>query len=108
MSSPKESKGGAVVLGIEGDGTRTVATAVDRNGNEVQRAEFGPANLRLLRDDQLTKHFKGIAAKMPQPSAIAIGMAGARTEEDRNRIRGAAAKAWPKIPCTATNDLETA
>ena len=35
-------------------------------------------------------------------------MAGARTEADRQRIRAAAAKVWPKVPCYATNDLETA
>jgi N-acetylmuramic acid 6-phosphate etherase len=45
---------------------------------------------------------------MPRPAAVAIGMAGARTEKDRNRIRRAAAKAWPLIPCYATSDLETA
>jgi N-acetylmuramic acid 6-phosphate etherase len=35
-------------------------------------------------------------------------MAGARTEADRARIRRAAAKAWPCVPCYATSDLETA
>jgi N-acetylmuramic acid 6-phosphate etherase len=108
MSSPKDSKRAAVVLGIEGGGTRTVALATDTTGKEVQRAEFGPANLRLLSDEQLTRHFKGLAARMPHPSAVAIGMAGARTEEDRMRIRSAAALAWPNTPCTATSDLETA
>ena len=39
---------------------------------------------------------------------MAIGMAGARIEADRQRIRSAAAKVWPKVPCYATNDLETA
>ena len=35
-------------------------------------------------------------------------MAGARTAYDRDRIRRAAAKVWPGVPCFATNDLETA
>jgi N-acetylmuramic acid 6-phosphate etherase len=39
---------------------------------------------------------------------IAIGMAGARTERDRQRILTAAEKVWPGTPCYATNDLETA
>src|SRR5947209_8635141 len=31
-----------------------------------------------------------------------------KSETDRERIRRAAAKVWPGIPCYATNDLETA
>jgi N-acetylmuramic acid 6-phosphate etherase len=60
----------------------------------------------------LAQHFTAIAAlsqKAQAPLAgIAIGMAGARTDSDRQRIRAAAAKVWPNIPCYATNDLETA
>src|SRR5437868_2383869 len=94
-----------VHLGIEAGGTRTVALAV---GTSVTRREFGAANLRLLDDRQLERHFRSIARAMPKPDALAIGMAGARTEADRARIRKAATKAWPGIPCHATNDLETA
>jgi N-acetylmuramic acid 6-phosphate etherase len=108
MMAVRAEKVAAVFLGIECGGTRTVALVADGEGKQVQRAEFGPANLRLLTDEQLTRHFKAIAAKMLRPSAIAIGMAGARTEEDRTRIRRAAAKAWPDTVCIATNDLETA
>jgi N-acetylmuramic acid 6-phosphate etherase len=95
----------AVYLGIEAGGTRTVALAA---GSSSRRKEFGPANVRLLNDARLIAHFRAIAKAMPQPSALAIGMAGARTEADRERIRRAAAKAWPRVPCYATNDLETA
>jgi N-acetylmuramic acid 6-phosphate etherase len=35
-------------------------------------------------------------------------LSGAWVEADFRRIRSAAAKAWPGIPCSATNDLETA
>jgi N-acetylmuramic acid 6-phosphate etherase len=101
-------KGVHVYLGIECGGTRTVALAVDSNGTEAARAEFGPANLQLLDDRQLTVHFKVIAGRLPRPSAVAIGMAGARTERDFRRIFDAAKKVWPQVPCTATNDLETA
>jgi len=45
---------------------------------------------------------------LPKPTALGIAMAGARTEVDRERIRRAAAKVWPGVPCCATNDLETA
>jgi N-acetylmuramic acid 6-phosphate etherase len=100
-------------LGIECGGTRTVAL-LSRNkesGGDL-RGHFGPANVRLLDDAALIDHFKavdGIRGQVPAPLAgIGIGMAGARTELDRKRIRAAAAKVWPDVPCYATNDLETA
>lgn len=95
-------------LGIEAGGTRTVAVGRAWDGRHATQIETGPANLRLLNDDQLTRHFGGIAKAMPRPAALAIGMAGARTEADWGRIREAAAKIWPGVPCYATNDLETA
>ena len=106
---------GGVFLGIEAGGTRTVAAAMRsimeprsiKDGNLLP-LEFGPANLRLLNDQQLIKHLQQIAKAMPRPVAVAIGMAGARTEADRERIRQSASKVWPDVPCYATNDLETA
>ena len=41
-------------------------------------------------------------------AGMVIGMAGARTEKDRRRIRAAAGKVWPKLAVYATDDLETA
>src|SRR5881628_1057439 len=76
-----------VFLGIEAGGTRTVALAA---GPRTVRREFGPANLRLLTDAQLDRHFRKVAKDMPRPAGIAIGMAGARTKADRERIRRAA------------------
>src|SRR6185503_6136704 len=105
MSSPEQSR---IVLGIESGGTRTVALAASDSGVELLRREFGPANLRLLDDRTLLQHFLSIAREMPRPSALAIGMAGARTERDHDRLRTAAAAAWKGVPCLATNDLETA
>jgi N-acetylmuramic acid 6-phosphate etherase len=98
----------SLYLGIECGGTRTVALLVDDSGRLLKRIEAGPANLRLLSDPQLLRHFKAIAGQFARPGALAVGMAGMRTEADRKRILAAAAKVWPAIPCTATNDLETA
>ncbi|MSR43535.1 MAG: hypothetical protein EXS19_05815, partial [Pedosphaera sp.] len=95
-------------LGIEGGGTRTVALLADAAGHLLKRAESGPANVRLLTDAQLLRHFREIAKSFPRPAAVGIGLAGARDEKDRERIRRAAAIAWPRLPCHATNDLETA
>lgn len=98
----------APVLGIEAGGTRTVALAVDAADQVRVRLEAGPANLRLLDDAALRRHFADLAARLPAPSAVGIGMAGAREESDRARIRAAAARVWPGVPCWAGNDLETA
>ena len=95
-------------LGLECGGTRTIALLADVSGRAAKRIEAGPANLRLLSDAQLVSHFQSIAKSFPKPSALGIGMAGARTEADWKRIRDAAAKIWKEIPCAATSDLETA
>jgi len=99
-------------LGVECGATRSVALLAPGGGLPCLRAEFGPANLRLLDDGALVEHFraiKGLQAGAVAPLAgIAIGMAGMRTDSDRRRIAAAAAKVWPETPCYATDDLETA
>ncbi len=104
MTKPASSP--RCLLGIEAGGTHTVAIA--EMGSEHVRHEFGPANLRLLNDAQLLRHFRSIARTMLKPESIAIGMAGARTDSDHARIRQAASAVWKNVPCLATNDLETA
>lgn len=95
-------------LGIDGGGTKTVVLSVNQDGQVIRRLESGPANVRLLTDAQLVAHLHGVARAMPRPLAVGIGLAGAWAESDAQRIRQAAAKAWPNLPCHATNDLETA
>src|SRR5438093_4173421 len=109
MSKREQSFPDQVFLGIEAGATHTLAAASNSIPGDVPRPiEFGPANLRLLSDKELIRHFVTIAKAMPKPVALAIGMAGARTETDRKRICQAAEKIWPGIPCYATSDLETA
>ena len=78
-------------LGIDGGGTRTTALLADSAGRALGRLEAGPANLKLLTDAQLTRHFRSIGAVFPQPAAVGIGLAGAWAEPDWHRIRLAAA-----------------
>jgi N-acetylmuramic acid 6-phosphate etherase len=94
-------------LGIDGGGTRTTALLADDAGRALGRIEAGPANLRLMTDAQLTRHLRSIGAAFPQPAAMGIGLAGAWAQAERQRIRLAAAKVWPRVPCYATHDLET-
>lgn len=96
-------------LGIDCGGTRSVAAY--ECGDTRKRLQGGPGNLRLLSDGQLLALFRSLAKiheGMPSPTALAIGMASARLETDRARIRKFAEKVWPTIPCYACDDLETA
>jgi N-acetylmuramic acid 6-phosphate etherase len=105
MISPREP----AWLGIDGGGTRTVAAY--ECGDARRRAEGGPGNLRLLSDTQLLALFTSLRAAhegLPEPRGVAIGMASARLESDRARVRQFAARVWPQSACYATDDLETA
>ncbi len=108
MTSSTQQPARPLFLGIEGGGTRTVALLADSRGHFLQRLEAGPANVKLLSDTQLIDLLRSIAAAFPRPDTLAIGMAGARSELDWQRIRDAAATVWPSIACHATSDLETA
>ena len=80
----------------------------ESSGSAIVQKEFGPANIRLLTERQLISHFRRIATQFPVPVGVGIGMAGARTAGDRERISKAARVVWPQARCHATNDLETA
>lgn len=95
-------------LGIECGGTRTTALMADLSGNLLHRVELGPANLRLITDAQLKRHFGDIAKASSNPSAIGIGMAGVRGAEDCERIARVVTKVWPSVPYAVSHDLETA
>ena len=97
-------------LGIEGGGTRSTLVLADAQGKAIAELQGGPANLKLLSDRQLLWLLKSFATRLPRVSinAIAIGLAGARSDADKDRIRRAAARVWPRVPCYGTNDLETA
>ena len=108
MTNPRIGDQPRLFLGIEGGATHTHALMTDPAGQCLAQAQTGPANIQLLSDTRLLTLLRGLRRSLPQPHAIAIGLAGARTEPDRQRIRQASARTWPTIPCYATNDLETA
>jgi len=84
-----------------------VALAVDARDRVIRRLELGPANLRLVSDSDLERMLRQIARETPSPAAVAIGLAGARTPANFDRIRRLEERTWPGVPCCATNDLET-
>jgi len=95
-------------VGIEGGGTKTTLLAEPVGGGTPLQHRFGPGNLKLLSNAQLLRLFRQIRAASPPPAALGIGLAGARTTADRQRIVNAAARVWPGVPCHVSHDLETA
>ena len=96
------------ILGIEGGGTRTTALLADARGREIQRAIFGPGNVRLLDDRALRRLLRQISKQFESPDAIGLGLAGARHAKDRARVQAEVAKVWKATPCRMTHDLEIA
>ena len=96
------------ILGIEGGGTRTTALLADARGREIQRAIFGPGNVRLLDDRALGRLLRQVAKQFESPDAIGLGLAGARHAKDRARVQAEVAKVWKATPCRVTHDLEIA
>lgn len=107
QKNPQQSN--PVLLGIEGGGTRTVALLV--HGAQAWRMEAAAANLHLVTDAQMLRLFQQIEAWRerlgPRLDAVAIGLAGARTTEDKERILNTARQVWPGLPCKTAGDLET-
>jgi N-acetylmuramic acid 6-phosphate etherase len=108
MAIAATSKGGRHWIGIECGGTKSTALAECADTGERLSWKGGAANLKLSSDAQLLHVFRSAGSSLPAPKAIAIGIAGARTPADFERIRRLAAIVWPHVPCTACNDLETA
>src|SRR5436190_13879376 len=105
----RDSAAPPALLGIDGGGTRTIA--IYQCGDVRRRLETGAGNVGLLSDAQLLALFRelsGIHQGYPAPATVAIGMAGAGTEDQRARIKKMAARAWRKTPCLAVGDLDTA
>ncbi|MBX3744788.1 MAG: N-acetylmuramic acid 6-phosphate etherase [Verrucomicrobiae bacterium] len=96
------------LLGIDAGGTKTAAVWLDADGTSAPPRAFGPANLQAISEAALIRLLRDIAAVHPPPRAVGIGMAGTRTSADRERLRRAAHRAWPGVPCLATDDLEPA
>lgn len=109
MSQAPASPGIPVFLGIEGGGTRTTVRLEDARGAVLAELARGPAVLPLMSDRELAWHLRGIGEALPQaPQAVCLGLAGVRSETERERLRRAACRVWPGALCLAVNDLETA
>jgi N-acetylmuramic acid 6-phosphate etherase len=95
------------LLGIEGGGTKTSVLLVDSNMQTILAdLQAGPGNLHLLAGGALDEHLANIRTRLPvPPDRIGIGMAGARSDGDRDRLALAVARIWPGVPSVVTDDL---
>lgn len=98
----------AILLGIECGGTRTVALACTPAGALVKRWESGPANLRLVTDDELRRRFTELREAMPAVLAIGAGIAGVRGAGDVRRVEAVLESVWPGVPRAVDHDLQSA
>ena len=96
-----------IILGIEGGGTRTSALLVNSADNAVLKTiSAGPGNLRLLSGEALASLLGEIRSQLPAaPDRIGIGLAGVRTEGDRDRLARAVSTCWPGVPAVVADDL---
>ena len=98
----------SVLLWLECGGTRTMALAADGELRQLARVDAGPANLRLVSDEQLAAHFRAIGTQLPAPSAVGVGMAGVRDRRDCDRVERILEQVWPGVPRHVDHDLESA
>lgn len=106
------------ILGVEGGGTRTSAlwARLDQQGTcqVARRAEFGPGNIRLLSDPEVTSLLREIAERSAEVTAgeslagAGIALAGARALDQRSRLDTLAKSVWPTLPLQTSHDLESA
>src|SRR5215212_1857779 len=102
---PKTEK---ILLGIETGGTKTIAIAATPALQQVARIELGPANLRLISDQDFLTLLRQLKKQVPAPTAIGIGLPGLRTARDEARVQGLLEKIWRGVPARVTHDLELA
>lgn len=95
-------------LGVETGATHTSVIKIDSLGIELLRLSYGPANLRLISDALLQELFEAIKDQAGDVSAIAMGIAGLRTRDDKSRVIRIARRVWPKTPFYAGSDMEIA
>ena len=94
------------LLGIETGGTKTIAIAATADFEQIARHEVGPANLRLISDQDFLARLSALKRRVGTPSAIGIGLPGLRTDADKARVAKLIGKVWPGVRAQITNDLE--
>ncbi len=87
----------AVILGIEGGGTKTTWALLSRDGETLAEGEAGPGNTLLLDDAALEKLLVAIRKGAgTQVEAIGGAFAGCQQAVEKARVEKAVRRVWPK------------
>ena len=95
---------GERILGVEGGGTKTAWTLVDRTGdslNVIDRGTLPPSNFRLSTADRLREIFRLLPADV---SRAGIFLAGCVTAEDQRTLAGICSEVWPRTRIVTGSD----
>jgi N-acetylmuramic acid 6-phosphate etherase len=92
------------ILGLEGGGTKTDWVLLADDGAVLREGVLPASNLRLITDEELTQ----LLSVLPREAThVGAFLAGCATEEDRTRLRGLVAKAWPKAQLAIGSDRDS-
>ena len=95
------------ILGVEGGGTKTAWTLVERRSAglaTLDRGTLPPSNYRLSSAD----HLRGIFAALPnQVARVGVFLAGCATPEDQRALAALCAETWPQAQIVTGSDRDS-
>ena len=99
----------AVVVGVDGGGSKTTALVADVDGRVLGRGTAGPSNYHVIGVDAAYAALDAavqaaLAGSDGRPAALCLGMAGVARPADQAVIRAWAAVRYPGVPLTITHD----
>jgi N-acetylmuramic acid 6-phosphate etherase len=98
---------GEKILGVEGGGTKTAWTLVEREGDELRILDQGklpPSNFRLTPPERLRAIFSVLPNKIDRAG---IFLAGCGPGEDQQSLLHICAQIWPSAKVVVGNDRES-
>ena len=99
---------GEVFVGIDCGGTRCVVISADPLFRIRDRFELAGANLRLVSDTRFLELLIAVRNRIPEPTGLGIGLAGARSAADIARVSRLVQEVWPGLPHAVDHDLGAA
>ena len=98
---------GERILGVEGGGTKTAWTLVERTGESLivlERGTLPPSNFRLSTADRLREIFRLLPADVGRAG---IFLAGCVTAEDQRTLAGICSEVWPRTRIVTGSDRDS-
>lgn len=104
----------AVLLGIDGGGSKTVALVAAADGRVLGRGSAGASNYHSVGmepacaalEQAVGAAFMAAGMTLAMPAAVGIGLAGVDRPDDQARFVAWAARLWPNTPVAIVNDAE--